>query len=377
MVKFSININELDKVKTFLSYVAEDFITVIATEYCVYFTSNNPELYMHYMFPLVTRIGLKEAELFRVARKDLAGLLIEGLIEFELDDINVDMTFKSKTNESIYKVSVKRQMATSDNFLNKLDIIQEANQYPSFNIEQFLQLIRFSKALNTGISCHDNIAYLEVRGVLIYKKVTAPDFACNGKLFELLSKYTTAVYNVQNYLIYQSSTISIMITKNRIGADPSIDFIRQAKAEHIVKLNMYRMISLAQRLRFKDGELLFDPAKNKVSYKTDVAMYTTDLGVTEIKTRPKPVVETVEENIDDLDLDLSNLDLDDTNSELNLFEVNNSDAVPKFYVPCSILNRVLAYLPSNKVIKLRICTNFIRLSIAGLHVIFGRSDVGE
>ena len=377
MLKFSIKIEDLDDVKTFLTHANTDYISVLATPYGAYFIANSLGLYMQYRFNIIDSVNLDELQIFRLSRKDLIGLILEGFIKFSINIDEVKVSFRNKSNKEIYNMKSKYQIDTADEYLRIMDIIEEAQSYPEFNFTSILQLVRFSNTLNRDITCYKGKAFIETKNVSIFKNVQLPDFCCVGKNLSLLSHYTTKVRNVQNYLIYVGTEISIVITKSKMVSEPSIDYIKKVKQHYLVSFTLSKMLGLSKRLRLNDGELIFDIKHNKVTYKTELSSYSSDIGIIDAKSCKKQKEETPSQDTD-LELsDLGSLDFSG-NASLDLESITDSGEIfPVFYIPCDILNKILAYIPVDQRLQMLISKNIIVIKANNLFITFGRRDYSE
>ena len=80
MIRFSISITEIEKVKTFLANSDLSYITILASGETVYFMTNTKELYMHYSFRVLSRHNLDTAILFRLDRKTLSSMILPSIL---------------------------------------------------------------------------------------------------------------------------------------------------------------------------------------------------------------------------------------------------------------------------------------------------------
>lgn len=370
MIRFSVSIPNLEKLKTFLANSDLDYITVLATPGIVYFMSETKELYMHYAVQVLSRHNLNDSEIFRLDRKTFASLVDEGVIEFELTDTNIIINFKKPGGALAYSYETIRQIDIIGKFLERLNLLENVNDYPQVNIAQLSGLARMSKSLGYDINCGTDVASIKLGNGFIYSNIESQPFICSGKLINLLLSYTLNVYNVQNYLIFNSSDVVVMVTKHRQGYVPEISFIKEQQTHFIVDFEMRDCISMCKKLHFKEGNFYLDLDEGIAEFKVNKSTYRSTIKVLEVKSRKS------KKDSDDFDLNLDNFSLDGEVQAVDFNSLGDSSkyGIPKIEIPFDIFSKILTPIGRNK-ISIMFKKNFIMIKVKGIFIVFARKDV--
>ena len=253
MVEFSISITDEKEFKEFLQSSDLDYITIVAMQHGVYFVADSAELYTHITFDIISRLNFKDNIIFRFPRMKLSSLLSSGIIKFTVDSEFVSIKIQTSDAKPKYSFRCKYQTDLIAGFLRRLELLEEAVNYDKVKLTELGSLIRFSKSLGGNIRCSDGIACIELKSGSIFKKVSCPTFTCSGKMLYLLARYTSEVFNVQNYLVYTASNKAIIVTKNRDNFVPELGFIEEAKSFYMAEFTLANVIDIARRIKINTG----------------------------------------------------------------------------------------------------------------------------
>lgn len=371
MVKFTINISKEKEVKEFLQQGDLDFITIIALQHKCFMICDTTDIYTHINFDIISQSNLKDNCVFRISRQKLIGLIVNGMIEFTVDNDLVQVQFLTNEYKRRYGFKCKFQTDLIGKFLRRLEILDEALEYKQVDISQILVLTRFAKSLNTNVRCDGTTACVQLKNISIYKDAKDVNFTCSGKTLLLLSKYTAKVYDVQNYLIYRSEDKAIIVTKYRDIFDSELNFIKSKPTLYTAKFSLGNIIDITRRIKFNTGKFVLDFDNKTASYKEenieyDIAIEVTD--VVDVKNKTKSDSITVD------DFDFSSM-LDDTSLALNTDKIGTH--LPSIILPSETLKSVLIHLGVRSIISVEIKKNFVVLRLNGLYIVFGRKDYVE
>lgn len=372
MIKFSVNIPSIDKLKTFLANSELDYISVLATPGIVYFMSETKELYMHYAVQTLSRYNLNNSEIFRLDRKTFASLVNDGVIEFELTDSEIIINFRKQGGTLAYSYKTIRQIDVLGKFLDRLALLENIEDYPMINLAPLSPLAKMSRSTGNVINCGEDVASVKLGNGFVYSNLKGQPFVCPGKAISLLLSYTLNVYNVQNYLMYNSSDIVVMVTKYRQGFVPDIDYIKEQKTHFLVDFEMGDCTNMCKKLRPKDGTFVLDLNLEQAILTTDKSEYITKVNILKAQSR-KPKNESDELDLD-VDIDLDDLSLDgDMAIDINTVSSTRVN-LPRFEIPFEILGKILVPIGRNK-LSLMIKKNFIIIKVKAMFIVFARKDV--
>lgn len=373
MIKFSISITEIEKLKTFLASSDLDYITILASGETAYFMTNTKELYMHYAFRVLSRHNLDNPELFRLDRKTLSSMILPSILEFIVDDTKVTLRFIKEGGKLLYSYETIRQVDALGSYLERLDLLDEVEDYNKIDLTSINRITRFGKSLGKNISCSKNVASIKMAGGFIFSNIKSEPFVCSAKMLSLLVNYTLTVYNVQNYLIHKSTDIVIMVTKHRQAFTPEIEFLKEQKTLFRVDFEMKDAVDLCRRLRLQDCNFTLDVEDKTIEIEHDHSTFRSTLNVIEIKARKTKQTEEVDElNLQSLDLDLDS-DMDNFSVDIDSLSNANKLGIPKITIPTDLLNRVVVPMGKNE-ISMLIKENFIIMKIKYVYIVFGRRD---
>lgn len=373
MIRFSISITEIEKVKTFLANSDLSYITILASGETVYFMTNTKELYMHYSFRVLSRHNLDTAVLFRLDRKTLSSMILPSILEFNVDDTKVVLRFIKEGGKLLYSYETIRQVDVLGSYLERLDLLEEVENYSKIDLTAINRITRFGKSLGKDISCSKNVASIKMAGGFIFSNIKSEPFVCSAKMLSLLVNYTLTVYNVQNYLIHKSSDIVIMVTKHRQAFTPEIEFLKEQKTLFRVDFEMKDAVDLCRRLRLQECKFTLDVEDKIVLIEHEHSTFKSTLNVLEIKSRKeKQSKESVEIDLQNIDLDLDS-DMDNFSVDIDSLSDVNKLGIPKITIPSDLLNRVVVPMGKNT-ISMLIKANFIIIKIKYVYIVFGRRD---
>lgn len=371
MVEFSVNIADEKEFKEFLQSSDLDYLTVVAMQQSVYFVSDSAELYTHISYEIVSRVNFKDNIVFRFQRQKLMSLLSTGILKFHIDSDNVVLKFQTAEGAPKYGYKCKYQTDLLTGFLRRLEILESAVDYARVNLGELMNLIRFAKSLNTTVRCAEGLACVELKSGTIYRKVDCTQFTCSGKLLYLLTRYTTEVYNVQNYLVYTSNNKAIIVTKNRDDFIPEVQFVEKAKSYYLSEFTLANVIDITKRIKFNDGKFVLDIDNSNAEYIEQDSVY--DIAITVNNTVDLKYKTKEKDELDIGSLDLSDmLSGDSANTSLDTKVIGKR--FPKILVPAEILKSVLVHMGVKSIVGINVKKNFVVLKIQGAFVVFGRKD---
>lgn len=369
MIKFTVSTMNYTELKTLLSVNIDDYVTVFLTKTSCYFILNSMEIYLHKGLPIIVSDNLEESMAFRVDRKKLLNLLIEGSITFLVGDDIISITFKDTESKTRYTMDVVHQTGFNETILNKMRLITQSYQYESVSIERLKSLARVSSNLNLPITVSGGYAHAGNREFSCFSKVDLPDFAVNSRLLTLMLKFTKKAYNVQNYLIHDEDGMAIVLAKYRQFTQFDINFITRQKSSHKVVLHIDNLIELCNKVDKTDGRFLLDVENSVARFEKDKVIYSTPLKVINVKSakKVKQDREVSNESVEDL---LKNIDLSG-NSVMSMSEHN----VPPVEIPIIVLTKLLPALGLKKMASISYKKTFMELNGGSTYITFARREV--
>ncbi|WP_304427900.1 hypothetical protein [uncultured Clostridium sp.] len=368
MVKFVINIPKTNDLKKLLSIAIDEYTTVLVTRTSCYFILNSSELYMHKAFPLLTSENIEEGLSFRVNRKQLNNMLIDGFIEFLIDDEDISLNFKNKENKLKYSMTVVNQKGYDELIFRKMRLIASCQDYEMIDLNSIRRLIRVATNLGLAIGVDSGYAYAMSRTFSCFKKCNLPGFSASSKSLLMLLKFSNTVYNVQNYLIHDFEGEAVVITKHKYAPSFDIAFALKQKSSHRVELKINNILELCAKVDKSDGTFILDVEHKKAIFEKEKVKYSTPLDILDIKSARQVKKDKEDTSIEDLldKIDLNN-DAIDMSYSLHL--------TPKVEVPTIVLTRLIPALGLKEMATISYKKTFMQVENANTYVIFPRKEV--
>lgn len=365
-MKFTVNIPDSRALNSFLHFNSVDYIDVLVDKSSVYFIADSVEIYSHIYFPVITRDGIKDDVNFRISRKKLLNLVIDGFIEFSIVDSMITLNFKDTKNTFIYSLTAPLQNCYTASYINKLSILNDIYEYPRFSIESLYPILRVGRSLNTIVSVVNKVACINNEGALIFQEIDCPNFTLPASTLSFMMRYSSDLYSAQQFLVCTVDNIAVMATKYRDLNIIDYDYIIKSKSSHLIKLNLSRALQLANKCDIKEGTFVVDLERATCEYTQDKMLYKTPVDVKEVKSvNAKKAEKNLEEAISNISLD--------SDMTLSLDSMGSVHNIPRLVFPALVLQKVLA-LNLNEDILLYIKKNFLQINVGKLVVSFSRRD---
>ena len=373
MVKFTVSVNKETNLKSLLSIGLESYVTVFVTKTSCYFILNSAEIYLHKALPILSSDSLEEALSFRLERKQLNNMLIDGFMEFLVDDEDITINFKNVESHLKYSMTVINQKGYDELIFQKMRLIADCEDYPLINLAPIRSLIRVANNLGLPIGVENGYAYAMSKNFSCFKKTSLPEFSASSKMLALLLKFSTQVHNVQNYLIHDEDGTAIVISKHKYAPAFDIVFALKQKSSHRVNLKIDNIIGLCAKVDKTDGTFLLDVENEKATFVKDKVTYMTPLDIIDIrsvyqrKKQREEIKKEAEVSIDSL--------LDNINPEAESVMLLSEHLTPRVEVPIIVLTRLMPALGLKESAIISYKKTFMQVEHNDTYVIFTRKEV--
>lgn len=369
MVKFVLSVPKANDVKKLLSISIDSYVTVLVTKTSCYFILNSSELYIHKALPLLTSENIGDGLSFRVDRKHLNNMLIDGFIEFLVDDADISLNFKSQENKLKYSMTIIHQKGYDELIYQKMRLITSCRDYDMIDLNGIKRLIRVANNLGLPVGVENGFAYAMSRGFSCFKKCNLPEFSASSKALMMLLKFSNTVYNVQNYLIHDFEGEAVVITKHKYAPSFDIAFALRQKSSHRVELKINNLLELCSRVDKSDGTFILDVEHKKALFEKEKVRYSTPLSISDIKS-VRQLKKEREEDVSVEDL-LDKIDLNNDAIDMSF----STHLTPKVEVPTIVLTRLMPALGLREMATISYKKTFMQVENGNTYVIFPRKEV--
>jgi len=370
MIRFSINILDEKDTKSFLKNMVSDYITVFASEKVCYFIGMNAAVYAHEAFEVLTSKNLSSLHIFRIPKRRFIALLVEGVVEFEVEDESVLMKFKNLKGSEVYSYKCKLQADTLKKYQEKIQLLEQALQYPRIKLEPLGRIAAIASKLNTGVSSSEDYTYIQLPDMIIFKESDIGRLSLDGKLLYYVLRLGGDVYNAKNYLVLKKGNRSMIVTQRRYNAEVEVDFIMNKPYAYKVDVKLNNMIDLCKKIDLNLGKFIIDFNNSQCKYieEGEYNSYSSKIEVLDVES--SKINKAKEVSVDDF-TDL-NLFEDDSVVDTNQMKMNMDISIPSLVIPSNVLKNILSCFSSLVVVEFTIKKDFVIIKVGELYITFRR-----
>lgn len=374
-IQITVNVSNIDKLKSLMKEAQGDFLTLLFTPHEVYFVYNSNSLYIHHSFDVVSKYNMKDSRILRIDKKEFLDLIVEGNVTFNITPSEIKMDFYGKDDLTLklYSFSTAYQEDLLDAYMSKIELFSDVKEYPRIELAKSLDIVKIAKTLGTTVACGTEYSQVNARGVFIFKEDKSMNFTVDARMLDLLLKFGTYVYNVSNYIVYSKDSTCVAVVKHRHVENQEFEYIKNQPSFYRIEFKCNNMLTLIKKLKLKEGTFYFDFENQECVFSKDRKNYTTPLSI--IKAQSSKKKKASEEVVDSFDLD--SFDFSDTGASAKSSLFKEEDNIPKLLIPDVILKGVLNNLRIHDTLVCFIKKRFILLKVGDVSVAFRRSDLNE
>ena len=277
-MRFSIIVKDSKFIKSMFRDKTE-FLDVFVTEEVIVFFTDFTTVFSYCMFKLVD-YDEKEINLnFRIPREGFLSLLCDGVLSFSEFENIIYVRFTN--NDIPYTMQFPIQTCNLQGLADKLDLLEEASEFPRISLDDLRLLGRLSRNSNLPITVDNGVAYISVGELLIFSKTECTDLSVYpNNLNQLLSQPSHCdVYNVRNYIISCTDNYGIVVRKALSVLPNDYEFIKSQKRIDVIDIDLTPANSLLSWIKKYDTAVL-DLLSKALVLKQDSTSYSAPITAT-------------------------------------------------------------------------------------------------
>lgn len=314
---YRINVDNIKVFANFLNAVEVDFVDFFFSEGSALIVLNDSEVFA--ACNINCEIGLSgRAISIRMKRSLLRDLVIEGSINFSMENGVVCADFRNTEEDLVWSVTFPQQAAASVLYKNKVDLLQKRSTILDLSFEDFGVLPRICSSARKTLSVNNGVCSIIVSpGIAVYKKIAAKgSFSVSSKNLAILRKCGSEMFAIENYVGAVNRNFAVLVVRNRQDVDDLYEYVAGDKSA-LYKSQYEAEINLSKILRFYRAR--------------------------KVKELPAMI---------DLESRICNLTISGIAYRIHA-DISNERKAPKFSmgtisIPYSVINGILQYMPSPK-----------------------------
>lgn len=212
---YSVCIDDANVFHTFARVSNASSIDVVFTDNRARFISNSSEVFSILVQKCDRTLNAPDVAI-HTPISFLDKLVVDGFIDFDVKENEVDVFFKSSTRQLLYKTTITRQEAFISAYQYKIDVLAEVDfktAQKTFNLKDLGPLTKIVSAMSSLVSVNNGVAcVLTDNNSRVYRAVKSPfNFSLNSVEVKKLSQVNTQVVGIHEFVSAKKGNLLILV----------------------------------------------------------------------------------------------------------------------------------------------------------------------
>jgi hypothetical protein len=241
---------------------------------------------------------------FRMERKLLEKLAVEGYIDFTINDTTITAEFVTQEGRKLYDITFAKQNVYALEYQNEIEILKEVEKSPDCwcSLEPLSRLATVARSSNCVLTVENKVACVQITD---HMKLWAdlegfniPNMSVQvGALLKLL-KLNLSVFNYKNFVGTVRGNVTLMCKKVRGFNVADFKLAREQKSALKCKIDLSELTTILAKLTISDKivtiNLSDDGSNGFVSLTIGHSRINVPIGISEFRKADTYAVEPIE-----------------------------------------------------------------------------------